>query len=356
MGLKILHSADWHMDTPFTGVSPEQRRLLRQKLLDVPEQVMALARQEQCDLVLLSGDLFDGPCSRESVDAVRSALLGCGVPVFISPGNHDYCGPDSVWQAESWPGNVHIFSGGLSYVDLPDLHCRVYGAGYSSMDCPALLDGFQAEQTMEYSVAVLHGDPTTANSPCCPVTAAQVRGSGLDYLALGHIHKAGSFRAGGTLCGWPGSPMGRGWDETGERTVYLVTLEDTARIRPVGLNTLRFYELETAVGEDPALALEAILPPVPTDDFYRVTLRGRGEPDLAALCRRFSHIPNLELRDRCEQSFDMWADAGDDTLRGVFFRMLREELEEADPQRIEAVKLAAEISHALLDGREVTLP
>ena len=28
MGLKILHTADWHMDSPFAQFSPEQRELL----------------------------------------------------------------------------------------------------------------------------------------------------------------------------------------------------------------------------------------------------------------------------------------------------------------------------------------
>ena len=64
--MKILHSADWHLDSPQPG--------LRQQLKSIPGKIAELSRREGCDLVLLSGDLFDGPYTRESLDAVRTAL------------------------------------------------------------------------------------------------------------------------------------------------------------------------------------------------------------------------------------------------------------------------------------------
>lgn len=351
MGLRILHSADWHLDSPFAGFSEEQRACLKREQRKIPGKVADLCRREGCDLVLLSGDLFDGEATRETVDVVKSALKECGVPVFIAPGNHDFCVPGSPWLEERWSNNVHVFTGGLESVTLPALDCRVYGAGYRSMDCPALLENFRAEGAEKYHIAVLHGDPTQKNSPYCPVTAAQVRDSGLHYLALGHIHKAGAFRGGETLCAWSGCPMGRGWDETGEKGVCIVDLEETAGIRAVALDTIRFYDLEVDIGEDAAAALEKALPGAGNEDFYRITLTGTGEVDLTELKRRFAAFPNLELRDKTELPLDVWADAGADTLEGVYFRLLREKLD-ADP---ETVQLAAEISRRLLEGREVTL-
>ncbi len=354
MGLKILHSADWHLDSPFASFPPEQREQLRREQKRLPGKIMELCRRENCDLALLAGDLFDGEASRETVRELKNALAGCGVPVFISPGNHDFCGPGSPWLEESWPENVHIFTGNMESVAVPGLDCRVYGAGYRSMDCEGLLEGFLADGDERYQIAVLHGDAAMANSPYCPVTAAQVRNSALDYLALGHIHKAGSFRSGGTLCGWPGCPMGRGWDETGEKGVYMVTLEDTAEIRWVPLDTTRFYDWELDVGTDPLAAAEALLPGSGSWDFYRITLKGRGNPDISLLKRQLERFPNLELRDRTEAPVDLWAEAGEDTLRGVFFRLLREKAEASrEPGQ---VLLAAEIAQTLLGGGEVALP
>ena len=350
MGLKILHSADWHLDSPFGGFSAEQREYLRRLQRRVPGKIADLCRRENCDMVLLAGDLFDGEPSRESVELLREALTECAVPVFIAPGNHDHCGPGSPWLEESWPENVHVFTGGLGSIVIPELDCRVYGAGYRSMDCPALLEGFRAEGREKYCVAVLHGDPANSGSPYCPITAGQVRDSGLDYLALGHIHRAGAFRAGATLCAWPGCPMGRGWDETGEKGVCIVTLEDTAEIRAVSLDTVRFVEAEADISGGTA-ALEKLLPAAGSRDFYRITLTGCADVDIAQLKQQFDAFPNLELRDQTEEPVDLWADAGEDTLRGVYFRRLRD-ISETEPR----AKIAAEISRKLLEGREVRLP
>lgn len=355
MGLKILHSADWHLNSPFAGFSESQRAVLKQEQRKIPGKVAQLARREDCDLVLLAGDIFDGEASRESLDLLKKALADCGVPVFISPGNHDFCAPGCPWLEESWPENVFIFTGGLESVTVSGLDVRVYGAGYQSMDCGPLLEGFRAEGSERYKIAVLHGDPTQKNSPCCPITAAQVRGSGLDYLALGHIHKAGVFHAGDTLSAWPGCPMGRGWDETGEKGVCIVTLEETAQIRAVALDTLRFFDLKVDIGEDAAASLEAVLPPAGSGDFYRVTLTGYGQVDPEELKRHFSNVPNLELRDETQPPVDPWAEAGEDTLEGAYFKLLRDCLD-ANPEHRDTIQLAAEISRKLLDGREVTLP
>ena len=346
MGVRVLHSADWHLDSPFSGFSENQRQLLREKQREIPGLVAEIARREGCDLVLLAGDLFDGNPSRDTVEAVKDALESCGVPVFISPGNHDFCGPGSPWLEETWPENVHIFTGSLESVALPELDCRIWGAGYKSMDCPALLENFRAEGPETYQIGLFHGDPTTANSPCCPITAAQVRQSGLAFLALGHIHKAGYFRAGDTLCAWPGCPMGRGWDETGDKGLCVVTLEDRAQLRPISLDLPKFYRLEGEAEE-----LEARLPGVPNDDFYQITLTGTTDSDIRALTDKLASFPNLTWEDKREAPLDLWEDCGEDTLRGIYFRRLKE-ISGEEPN----ARLAAEISRKLLEGREVKLP
>lgn len=355
--MKILHSADWHLDSPFSGYSPEQQDTLRRELKKVPARVAEICLREACDLVLLSGDIFDGPYTRDSLDLVRDALRTCRVPVFIAPGNHDFCAPGSPWLEESWPENVHIFTGDMESVSLPELDCRVYGAAFRSMDSPSLLEGFHADGEERFCVAVLHGDPTNAASPYSPLTMAQIRDSRLDYLALGHIHKAGMFHAGGTICAWPGCPMGRGFDELGERGVYITKLGDGYDVRFVPLQTLRFYEQEVDTSDVGAIpALEAILPGFGSRDFYRITLKGDGEGTPDALQDYFQHIPNLQLRDQRQERVDVWASVEEDTFQGAYFRRLKELADGEDEKTRRQAELAAELSRKLLDGREVTLP
>ena len=59
--MKILHSADWHLCSPLQGRSEAQTQLLKAHLLQIPGKIAALCRAEGCDLMLLAGDLFDGP-------------------------------------------------------------------------------------------------------------------------------------------------------------------------------------------------------------------------------------------------------------------------------------------------------
>ena len=351
MGLKILHSADWHMDTAFASVSAQQRRFLRQKQLELPRKIAEICIRENCDIVLLAGDIFDGIPGREAVESVKAALAECKVPVFVAPGNHDFCGLGSPWEEENWPVNVHVFKGGMSSVVLPGLDCRIYGAGYSSMDCPSLLTHFHAQGEEKYQIAVIHGDPVNTRSPYSPVSAAQIQESGLCYLAMGHIHKAGTSFQGDTLCGWPGCPMGRGWDETGEKGIYLVALEDTVQVTFLPVDMPVFRELEADVSEDARQAVAALLPAAESEDFFRITLTGTAEVDVEKLQKHFSDISNLSFRDRTEPPVDIWEDAGADTLRGVYFSMLQ-----ALADTEETAVLAAEISHKILSGREVGLP
>lgn len=355
--MKILHTADWHLDSPFSGRTPEQRDVLNRALRKIPRKVAEVARRENCDLMLLAGDVFDGKYTRESYEAVYRALEEIRIPVFIAPGNHDFVAPGSPWLEERWPENVHIFLGGMESVALPELDCRVYGAAFRSMDSACLLTDFCAEGQERFCLAVLHGDATNVSSPCNPMTAAQIRASGLDYLALGHIHKAGLFHAGGTICAWPGCPMGRGFDETGERGVYITELAigkyDT---KFVSLNTLRFHELEVDTGTSAVAALETVLPGFGSKDFYRITLVGSGAGTLEEIREHYQHIPHLELQDERQEKVDVWAVAGEDSLQGKYFGMLRDALEDADEETRRQIELAAEISRDLLDGREVALP
>ena len=354
MGLKILHSADWHLDSPFLGFTNQQRQFLQEAQRKIPGKIADICRTEDCDMVLLAGDLFDGEARQETLELLKRELENCGVPVLIAPGNHDYCSDDSFWLEESWPENVFVFTGDLESVTIQGLNCRIYGAAFRSMDCASLLEGFRAQGDEKYCVAVLHGDPLQRNSPYNPITNAQVRNSSLDYLALGHVHKAGLFRSGETVCAWPGCPMGRGWDETGEKGICIVTIDEGAKVQTKSLNLPRFFDLTAEVNGDAVEAVESVLPAAPGDDFYRVTLTGSGNVDLEDLKKEFSDFPNLELRDRTEPPVEVWADADKDSLEGIYFGMLRKAMEDS-PENARQIQLAAEISRKLLCGREVKL-
>lgn len=357
--IKLLHSADWHLDAPLRQFSPEQRKILREKQLALPGMISDLALREGCDLALLSGDLFDSHAyTPESYRAVYRALERMEIPVFIAPGNHDYYGEKSPWFRENWPGNVHIFKKQeISSVPLPELGCRVYGAAFTSMDCPGLLEGFRAECPERYAVMTLHGDPGTAGSPYNPVSAVQVRDSGLDYLALGHIHGPGRFGAGAGACAWPGCPMGRGYDETGVKGVLVAELDQETVIRFLPLDVPRFYDITLDSVQNPEESLAAVLPGNGTEDFIRVRFTGEGAPiSTDALCRKFARWRNLQILDETVSVEDLWEKQGQDSLEGVYFQILRNRMLACGKEDREILELTAKLSRRILQGGEVELP
>ena len=69
----------------------EQRQLLR--------ALAQLRAESGAQLVLLAGDLFDSAASWAGTeDTLRLALAEMEVPVFISPGNHDFYSRSGRWQ------------------------------------------------------------------------------------------------------------------------------------------------------------------------------------------------------------------------------------------------------------------
>ena len=145
--LKVLHGADFHLDSPFSGLKPDAAARRRGEQRELLARLTDLAREREADLVLLSGDLLDGDLVfRETVQALARALGEIPCPVFLAPGNHDWYGPQSPYAALEWPGNVHLFTGPeLGAVRLPELGCTVWGAAFCApRQSASPLRGFHA--------------------------------------------------------------------------------------------------------------------------------------------------------------------------------------------------------------------
>ena len=139
--------------------------------------------------------------------------------------------------------------------------------------------------------------------------------------------------------------------------MYLVTLAYACAQAFLSLDTPRFYDWECPTDGNPETALEAMLPALGNDHHYRITLTGECEaPDPAALQRQFARFPNLQLRDQTLPPVDLWANAGEDTLEGIYFALLRQAMEGQDEDTCRKITLAARISRQLLLGQEVKLP
>ena len=362
--LKILHAADLHLDSPFEALPAGKAALRRSEQRELLGRLAELSRSEKVGLVLLSGDLLDSDNSYyETGEELSRCLAGMAAPVFISPGNHDYYSPRSPWKRFKLPGNVCLFTENrIRGVTLSSLNVRVYGAAFTEKRSGPLLHGFKAERTPGVkNILVLHGEVGgRADSPYNPITEEELSESGIDYAALGHIHKAsGLRRAGPTWYSWPGCPEGRGFDETGEKTVSLITLTDDGdcTLETRCLAQRRYEELTVDVtGADPLLAVHTMLPDETVRDVYRVTITGEVDESLD-LSRMYQNLYELffelQLRDETRARRSVWERAGDDTLRGLFLKKLKAKYDAApDEDTKRGIEQAARWGLAALDNRE----
>ncbi|NCB62099.1 MAG: DNA repair exonuclease [Clostridia bacterium] len=348
--IKFIHAADFHLDSPFRALPADkaaQRRAEQRELLD---RFGRLAQDRGADLVLLSGDLLDGDNTYyETAQALARVLGQIKARVFIAPGNHDPCTPRSVYSTMAWPQNVHIFrNASVEAVEVPELHCVVYGCAFTGTergDSP--LAGFHAPEDGRLHFMCVHGDVGIKNSRYGPIDASEIRASGLDYLALGHVHtRSEPARLGGTVWAYPGCPEGRGFDELGDKGVLWGQAEQgSLALEFVHLCRRRYEILEVDASAD----FETALPDNAKDDSYRIIITGESGVegvDVAALEKIAArHFYSVTLRDETKIRRDLWSRSGEDTLTGLFLRRMAQlrglAREENDPELIEqAVRFA----------------
>ncbi|MDX8151003.1 exonuclease SbcCD subunit D [Patulibacter brassicae] len=221
--MRLLHTADLHLG----------RSLHRLPLLDaqaaVLDQLVAVARDEQVDAVIIAGDVFDR--ALPPVEAVRLAgellrRLAEIAPVLVISGNHDSaarlgfageliaaggvhlrtepgrCADPLVLEDEHGPVALY----GIPYLD-PDLaraelgvqertHDAVVGAAMDRVRADLVARRATTAAPVRSVVAahafVVGGEPSASERDIAVggvQTVARRAFDGVDYVALGHLHR-----------------------------------------------------------------------------------------------------------------------------------------------------------------------
>ena len=361
--VRVLHAADLHLDSAFAGLSRQQAAERRSQSRQTVERLVDWANDHGAELMLLAGDLFDSAALyAQTAEELAGALGRFSGAVVIAPGNHDCYTPASPWGTCVWPENVHIFTAAApGFFDLPAYGCRVHGAAFTAPEEPregALLELSISPELV--NIGVFHGDVGARESRYRPISLGEIRQSGLDYLALGHVHGcSGLQRAGATAWAYPGCLEGRGFDETGDKGFLFGTVDrGRAEMAFVPFAPRRYEVLSADVtDQDPLTAVTDVLPLDTRGDIYRILLTGEADraPDTDALCRALQErFFALELRDKTTLRQDIWARQDDDSLRGLFLREMRRRYEAAaDEDARQQVVMAVRFGLNAMDDREM---
>lgn len=262
---RFIHAADLHLDTPFEGVAgpaPEVAEALREASLQAWDRLVQLALDEEVLFVLLAGDIYDGAergvrAQIRFVNGLRR-LDQAGIRTFIVHGNHD---PLSGWSAvHEWPATVTIFgSGAVESLPLEiagEQVAVIHGISYGKRETiDNLARKFTRGDGRGLHVGLLHANvgAVSEHASYAPCGLADLTAAGMDYWALGHVHKRQVLREGDPWVVYPGDTQGRSPkpSETGEKGAFVVTVSGSTVSPPefYALDAVRFIECEHDIGD-----------------------------------------------------------------------------------------------------------
>jgi DNA repair exonuclease SbcCD nuclease subunit len=205
----------------------------------------------------------------------------------------------------------------------------------------------------------VHGDAGNRSSRYGPIDLQEIAASGLDYLALGHVHaRSEPARQGTTVWAYPGCPEGRGFDELGDKGVLCGQAEKGA----VGLEFVPTCRRRYGILEvDASADFEASMPADAGEDIYRIVLTGESGAQgvdlkgLEGVAARYFY--SVTLRDETRIRRDVWSRSGEDTLTGLFLRRMAALRENArDPEAAALAEQAARFGLAALERGEDCCP
>ena len=214
--VKLVHTSDVHLDGRVRSDAVDGFRNAAARAFS---RVIDVVLAEEADLFLIVGDLFDhGRVPEEDFHFVREQLGRLACPVILLPGNHDVHDETSVWHRIEFDdagshngGHVHLLlETDGDCLEFEDIGVRVWGRAmqeHAPENVP--LEGVPPRHGDMWNVGLAHGQVVEERIgwASSQITHDEIRDSGFDYLALGHIHVWGDVSQGTTKACYPGSPV-----------------------------------------------------------------------------------------------------------------------------------------------------
>ncbi len=348
--IKILHCADHHIGAAesFLGTLSGRRRF---ETLLTFEKIMDLAMEEGVQVVAIAGDLFDSNAvADELVKPVleKIASVPC-VKVIFAAGNHDPLTADSPFKRFPLPENLYVLASKDTCLTFEELKLKVYGRSFDSVYMQGEETFSLIPQESDYlHLMVLHGDLChNLSSDYNAITPKFVRSCGMDYLALGHIHKRTPVaKLGGTFFAYCGCPEGQGFDEEGEKGVYIGTLaKGTCEMRFVPVSKRRHLTVAVDItnADSSAVISEKILSSLQktgkdfAEHLYKIKLIGElpqdFSPDLNEIAARVSAtVYFAKIKDETTVAVSTDRLMEEISLKGLFVKNMVESMQQATPQ------------------------
>lgn len=363
--VRILHTADLHIgaECSYLGVGAQTRRY---EILLTFEKIISLCEENTIDLLLIAGDLLESNHIDTALeDGVFNALSRLShTRAVIALGNHDPLTADSPFCLRTLPDNVFVLPKEDSVITFDDIRCRVYGASF---------DGVYNEGKARFSLTapnddylnlcVLHGETRSDLSGAYrPITPEFVKHSGMDYIAMGHVHTRSQVQyVGTTALAYCGCPEGQGFDESGEKGVYMGEISKgniNLEFVPTAKRIHHRIDVDISDTSDITEAVKNAITDTGTNygaHYYRITLTGTRDDEKSIdkdeiLARISPLVSFLKIKDKTKAGVDLACLASEKTLKGYFAAMMLQKIEVAEEKEKDKYKSALEIGLRAFGG------
>ena len=358
--VKILHCADIHIGAAesFLKTNAESRRM---ETLLTFERIIDLSISKGVEIIAIAGDLFDSnKVSDRFIDAVLKKIGESGIKTVFAAGNHDPLDAESPFLTRDIPDNLFVLGTEDECITFEDLKVKVYGRSFGS----AFLQGktaFTMEPDKDYvNLMVQHGDLCSdLSSDYNAITPSFVKKSGMDYIALGHVHKRtpiGNIE--NTYFAYCGCPEGQGFDELDEKGVYIGEIGKGVcklEFMPVSKRQHIHHKSDITSHSGNDEISRAVINELRekygdsfADNLYKIELTGAVSPeaiiDTAEIESRLGEILYfVKCKDSTEYSIDLNALSTEKSLKGIFVKKMLEKEQNCDPSQLATIKQALKL-------------
>lgn len=202
VGLKLVHTADWHLGMTFPAFGVDARLRLTRARLEVVDRILGLAERHDAHAVLCAGDLFDdADPPRQWWEGLAEKLRArrwSGRPLFLLPGNHDPLTANGVYSKghpfrAALPSWAHVVDQDDFRFELAEgamLYAAPCRSRSESRDLALSFLPRREPGDQRIRIGMVHGQ--TFDLPGCqmnfPIGRGVAEAKGLDYLAIGDTH------------------------------------------------------------------------------------------------------------------------------------------------------------------------
>ncbi len=355
--IKILHCGDLHIgaNEAVLGEKAENRKA---EMLLTFEKIVDTAIENGVELVLIAGDfLHSNKVSKSLIDRIYDAVNRArGITFVYAAGNHDPLNFDSPFFKYEHPENFCVLPTNDGVVEVKE-GVKVYGKSFAEIINKGEERFSLTPDQSDINIMCIHGEYGMDNGRN-PITDGFIVSSGMDYIALGHIHKRTPVQAlGNTRFAYCGCAEGQGFDETGEKGVYVGTVgkgECDLQFVPVNKRMHICEDIDVSNMYSSPEIYEHILKTLSekygsglTDNLYKINLVGavteEADINITEISVRLNEtVYFAKVEDKTTLTFDLDKFKNEMSLKGIFVKKMLERIEQ-QPENEEKLNKALKI-------------